>query len=224
MAVVASKQMAFISETFTSRIEQRKSTMKNILAFVLLGACVIGCEPEKKEDITPPTASTTTIEAPSEPSIGDRLATINSVSEAWNACLPFMKDKGIDDDINEGSICFAEWGTHHFLWNMVSVSQDETTPGLIKKNPDMERGKRMCATGTIIQIRQEGSLSTGLLQSYAGYLYNFTNVGSSGSLVERNEARLCGFVVGTYSYRNSGGGVGHAVDLVGMWDLNHVAQ
>lgn len=81
---------------------------------------------------------------------------------------------------------------------------------------------RICATGRIIEIHEDksGKASNGLLRSYSGTLYHFEAFGSSGTLTERGQGRFCGFVVGQFHYRNSGGGgVGHAVDVLGVWDF-----
>lgn len=90
---------------------------------------------------------------------------------------------------------------------------------------DEERGKRVCFTGTIIQIAVEktdfGKFNAGLLKVgyYDTTLFSFLNVGSSGTLVAYDQARFCGVVVGKHDYSNSAGGTGHAIQVVGMWDL-----
>ncbi len=55
--------------------------------------------------------------------------------------------------------------------------------------------------------------------SNGGNIYRFLAAGSSGTLVPQSYGRFCGVVTGTYDYSNSGGGTGHAVEMVGMFDL-----
>ncbi len=77
--------------------------------------------------------------------------------------------------------------------------------------------------GKIIQIAVEkediGKFHVGLIISDAGNLYRFLGVRSSGTLVGDSRAKFCGVVTGKYDYSNSAGGTGHAVKLVGMFDL-----
>jgi hypothetical protein len=109
-------------------------------------------------------------------------------------------------------------------WVDVGVQKDETSPALVRKDPDEARAKRMCTSGQLVQIAvvkldNGAKLSEGLLESNAGNLYHYLGAGSSGELVEQSYARFCGVVIGTYDYSNSAGGTGHAVEIVGMFDL-----
>ena len=127
--------------------------------------------------------------------------------------------------IDPGALVFGAWAAARMKWEDVAVAKDETTPKLVFKDPDEERGKRVCFTGQIIQIAVEkspfGKFTNGLLSVgyYDTTLFHFLNVGSSGSLVDGNQARFCGVVIGRYDYSNSGGGTGHAIQVVGIWDL-----
>jgi len=64
-----------------------------------------------------------------------------------------------------------------------------------------------------------GKHFVGLVMSNAGNLFHFDAVGSTGTLVGTNYARICGVITGLYDYSNSAGGTGHAVQIVGMFDL-----
>jgi hypothetical protein len=109
--------------------------------------------------------------------------------------------------------------------------QDHPTRAIAEGNAegrDENRGKRLCAPGVLIEIAVEKASSTkkaasGLLMSDAGNLFRFYALGSSGELVAQSRARLCGVVTGRFDYSNSAGGTGHAVKIVGMFDLpeNH---
>jgi len=144
------------------------------------------------------------------------------------ATLAFAEFRGSMIDAygedSKGAEQFASWGALNMEWSDVFVAPDETTFARVQKDPSEERGLRMCSSGDIIEIHAGrtmtgGQIARGLLNSDAGHLYRFIAVKSSGDLGERSRATLCGFVVGTYDYPNSGGGTGHAVAVVGMFDL-----
>jgi hypothetical protein len=173
-----------------------------------------------------PTVETPALPAPKPtPSKADRLMAATRASDAFDIALPDMKDKYADIDL--GTAMFSIWASGKMQWSDLIISADETTPGLVRKEPDSERGKRMCSSGSIVEIHAASkpgvSMSEGLLLGHSGNLYRFIAVGSSGSLVQNSEARFCGYVTGLYDYPNSGGGTGHAIKQVGMFDLpeNH---
>ena len=136
---------------------------------------------------------------------------------------PYMEDT-VDQD-SAGAVMLAAWASRNMKWTDVAVATDETSYALVRKDSDAARGKRICTSGQIIQIEvykfQSGDrpLSEGLLMSNGGNLYNYIAAGSSGTLVEQSYARFCGVVTGKYDYSNSAGGEGHAVEMVGMFDL-----
>jgi len=124
---------------------------------------------------------------------------------------------------SEGTRLLVVWALSRMTWDAVGVEKDETTHGKVLKDVELERGKRLCWRGTLLQIAADRSLGdavyTGLLYSSQGDLYHFYGVGSSGDLVEDSYGRFCGVVTGKYDYDNSGGGTSHAIELVGMFDL-----
>ncbi len=135
---------------------------------------------------------------------------------------PLMDDT--EDRDSDGAVLLALWASKHMTWTDVAVKKDETSFALVRKDSDEARGKRLCTSGQIVQIEVQkvpgaGKVSEGLLMSNAGNIYNFIAVGSSGDLVQQSYARFCGVVTGNYDYANSGGGQGHAVEAVGMFDL-----
>ncbi len=147
--------------------------------------------------------------------------TKKSASEAFAVARPFMVDQA--NDTSAGGALFAVWSLEHLRWTDVAVTHDETTFARVRKDVDAERGKRLCVGGAIIQIeavkQPQGTLFDGLLLSVDGELHHFLAVKSTGDLVKNSTGRLCGFVTGRYDYSNSGGGTGHAIDVVGMFDL-----
>lgn len=142
-------------------------------------------------------------------------------ADALAMAQPLMVD--VQNDDSDGAALFGLWAAKRMAWLDVAVPKDETTWALTMKDSDETRGKRLCASGSIVQIEVEktaaGKLGTGLLRSYGGNLYRFFAAGSTGDLVESSDCRLCGVIAGKYDYSNSAGGTGHAVALVGMFDL-----
>jgi hypothetical protein len=128
-----------------------------------------------------------------------------------------------DDETSRGALMLALWANTRLRWSDVAVDKNETSFALIRKDSDASRGKRLCIRGTLIQIQKEGggdaTFFTGLMLTGNSQLASFIAVGSTGELVERRSARFCGVVIGRYDYSNSGGGKGHAVSVVGMFDL-----
>ena len=136
-----------------------------------------------------------------------------------------VKDKmsDTDDETSPGALLLALWSSDRLKWPDVAVAKNETSFALIRKDSDANRGKRMCIRGQIIQIQKEKgdgmSLFSGLMLAGSGDITSFIAAGNTGALVARSRTRLCGVVIGTYDYSNSGGGKGHAISLVGMFDL-----
>jgi hypothetical protein len=163
-------------------------------------------------------------EEATQESIDNLLATMHAMSwsEAFGVSKGTMRDTTAE--ISAGAQLFAWWSARHMRWSDVFVPTDETTVGRVHKDSSEELGKRMCSVGSIIEIhaqkpRSGGHLADGLFTSDAGNLYEFVAAGDTGDLVADSRTTLCGAVVGTFDYPNSAGGVGHAVALVGMFDL-----
>jgi hypothetical protein len=117
---------------------------------------------------------------------------------------------------------FAVWSAGKLLWGELQLVE-ETTRAKVMKDPSAERGKRLCASGTIGEIKTDRSVVTPLyiggLVTPAMNVVRFIAAGSSGDLVENTAARICGIVTGTQAYSNSIGGTTHAVHVVGLFDL-----
>ena len=158
---------------------------------------------------------------PPKESIFDKVKKETTLEGALILSKPLMTDT--HNEHSPGETVLTVWALQHMKWADVGVVKDETTFKLVKKDSDEEKGKRLCATGRLIQISVEktnlGKVYSGLLITNSRDIYSFSNVGSSGSLVEEDRVRTCGIVIGNYSYSNSGGGTGHTVQLVGMFDL-----
>lgn len=158
---------------------------------------------------------------PPEPNVWDMVLAANSLDGALKVTQPLMGEKFNED--STGTMLLAVWAMKKLTWDAVSVKKDETSFKLVMKDSEEEKGKRLCVRGTIIQIavdRSElGKVYKGLLVDRRMQIYRFFAAGSTGSLVGMSKARFCGVVTGRYDYSNSAGGTGHAISLVGMFDL-----
>ena len=160
------------------------------------------------------------VAAPVETNL-DRVAKLATFAEA----MAFTKPK-MDDSVNkldEGTALLALWSAKGLVWADVAVTKNETTFAAVLKDPDEARGKRVCVSGSIVEIEVEkvrtGKIFDGLLHDYAGNLYKFSAVRGTGDLVAQSQTRMCGVITGKYDYSNSAGGTGHAIKIVGIFDL-----
>jgi hypothetical protein len=176
-----------------------------------------------------PSASVATDPAPvpeapaskAEPTLFEKMRDVPTLSAAVAATSDMAADSV--NKLSPMTIALTAWGLSHMKLADVAVKRNETSFALVRKDSDETRGKRMCVSGLIIEIAVEktsyGKVNQGLLMSGQGDLYHFSTTGSSGELVEKSRARLCGVTTGNYEYSNSGGGTGHAIQIVGMFDL-----
>jgi hypothetical protein len=203
--------------------------MSRSIALVALLLCV-ACgksvpppvpEPVAKVPDQPPAPERAPEPPPREESFAEILAKIPSLQGALDVTRDDMSDEF--NKVSSGAIALSIWAAQRMRWTDVAVPKDETSFALVQKDSDEARGKRMCVTGKLIQIAVEktdfGKIHEGLLMTYGYKLFHFMTVGSSGELVQDSRARICGVVTGKYDYSNSGGGTGHAVQIVGMFDL-----
>jgi hypothetical protein len=155
---------------------------------------------------------------PKEPNPTEVILTKETTNEAFNYAKIAM-----DETMNQSSMgtqLFAFWANVKMKWSDVDISKDETSFGMVKKDIDPERGKRMCWSGSIVQIQKTPDMGfNGILMTKKGNVIHYYAAGSTGELVEKSSARFCGFVTGLFSYGNTGGGVTHGIDMVGMFKL-----
>lgn len=124
------------------------------------------------------------------------------------------------EDVSVGALLLAVWSNDKMRWADVAVPRNETSFGKIKKDPDAARGRRMCIRGTVVQISKAlGSMYSGVFGTDDYNFVRYEAAGSTGELIERSRARLCGVVTGVLTYRSAGGRTIHAVHMVGMFDL-----
>lgn len=158
-------------------------------------------------------------EEPKPPSIVEQLAAAD-YPRAIAMTVPLMTDTV--DDLSTGAAMLALWAAAKMRWSDVVVGENETSIGLVKKDSSAARGKRMCIWGTIIQIAKEEDtprIFRGNLVTAGREFVHFLAVGSTGDLIERSSARICGVVTGAYAYANVAGGQTQSVQIVGMFEL-----
>ena len=206
--------------------------MKNkvfVAAMVVLAMVVFACAEEKApvpETTATPVVSASATAAP-EPSASvhpsDAIKALPSFKEALEFARPHMADVDSDgdDDASLGWQYLTSWARVKMRWEDAAPKLPETTIALVKKDPDDERGKRLCITGAIVQIERKGKLGAytgGILSEHD--VVRFAAVRSTGDITkETRSAKFCGVVTNKVSYKNAVGGTTHAVQMVGMFDL-----
>ena len=96
----------------------------------------------------------------------DRASVLSKTSLADAIAATKPKMTNTNARLDEGAALFALWASKNLTWNDLS-SLVETTPALFRKDPDAERGKRLCVSGTINEIRAEKTLATRLVEDRA---------------------------------------------------------
>lgn len=202
--------------------------MNKIVVGVLLAfACSLGgCCGKKTEKPTPePSKPAANVPAPTPtppppPDPKTEMRAKDTLPEAIAYAKPLMEDTR--NDLDKGTVLLVDWLARKPSWGAINALP-ETSVAKVLKDSDAERGKRICAGGTVVQIASDkidgkkifnGTFMTGDVK----YIAYFA-VASTGSLVERSPGKFCGVVTGTHSYSNTGGGTTHAIRVVGMFDL-----
>jgi hypothetical protein len=125
--------------------------------------------------------------------------------------------------VSVGAARLAIWGAENMRWAELQKLPDAKY-GLVMKDPDNQRGQKLCASGQVIEIAVDRSVPgnkifIGGMYDNDGRIYRFVALQSTGEIMANSRARFCGVVTGQQHYQNSLGGVAHAVHLVGMFDL-----
>jgi hypothetical protein len=126
-----------------------------------------------------------------------------------------------------GTLVLIGWSNRHLRWQDVAVDHDETSAALLKKDPDAQKGKRICVSGKIAAmnpVRTDSALYwNGLLAAPRDRAFAFSAVGTAGTLAAGSDARVCGVVTGHGNVTTPAGRPAPAIVLVGMFDLpeNH---
>jgi hypothetical protein len=151
----------------------------------------------------------------------ERILEIDTFLSAVAYAKPSMADSV--EMVDEGTLLIFAWAQKRLRWGDVNVARNETSPALVRKDPDAERGKRACVRGTIVEIKvfrlDFGRGYEGLLMTNDVQFVKFGAVGSTGTLVADSPARFCGVVTGEHAFANVSGGQTRTVLMVGMFDL-----
>jgi hypothetical protein len=143
-----------------------------------------------------------------QPTIETRIAQAATFAEAVALAKPAMADSR--DEVPAAAALLARYGK--LRWS--DVEADETTVAKVQKDSEAERGKRLCAEGTIEWITRRDverrKVFVGRLVLSDGDAVAFVAAGTTGELVKRDRGKLCGVVTGTS---------GNDVAVVGMFDL-----
>lgn len=178
-------------------------------------------QPPVAAPATPTTMAppTTTEHTPVQPAAAPRPRAPESLAEAIAAYRPEMDDT--QEKLSQGAKRLIAWSLDRLTWRELQEVK-ETSIALVAKDSDEERGRRLCVSGSVIEIRAQ---RVDELKIYDGGIHvggdvvRFTALGSSGAIVAHGWARFCGIVTGVFSYSNTGGGTTHAIHAVGMFDL-----
>jgi len=194
-----------------------------IVSIPLLGlvALAIAAPPTRRHE-SAPTPATVVAPAPGPVEISpmQRVLRAPTLAHAIGETMAHMTDT--TDGPSAGALMLAIWLRERGTWADVAPAQDETSLGKVKKDSEAERGKRMCARGTIVQIAKEQAIDgafSGNIFTSVGNVVNFVSFGSTGELVARSRARFCGIVTGNYAFENVAGGQTQSVQMVGAFDL-----
>lgn len=191
-----------------------------VIAAMFLALVACG---KKTDDPSPTNPSNSYNESPQN-NAGIALSSLKNLptlSAAIAATRLKMEERN-DGMPSMGAVQLAIWGHDKMRWTDIQALP-ATKWAVVKKDPEVVRGQRICTSGSIIEIQTDRStgnpLFIGGMGDEAGNIYRFVAVGSSGDLVAESNARFCGVVTNAVSYPNSMGGIGHAIQLVGLFDL-----
>ncbi len=167
--------------------------------------------PPAKQDKPLVTAPSPTPEPPRpspKPSIETRVAQAATLAEAIALAKPSMGSS--TEELPPGAALLANY--RKLRWSDVEAM--ETIVARVQKDPEPERGKRLCAEGEIERITRR---DVGARKVFVGRLVlpdgdgvAFVAVGTTGELLKRMSARFCGVVIGMS---------GNDVAMLGMFDL-----
>ncbi|MCQ8116126.1 hypothetical protein [Methylomonas rosea] len=183
-------------------------------------------EPEK-QNTAPESIQTPSQHIEKEPSEEDKrkavIALIRSytLQQVIDLTKPEMEDiQG--GDISKGTAMLALWASTNLKWDELT-DLPNTKHGLVMKDSAPQLGKRLCVKGQVIEIERDRTIDeplySGGMFDDAARIYRFLAVASTGEIVANTHVGFCGIVTGQQHYPNSAGGMAHAVQLVGMFDL-----
>jgi hypothetical protein len=103
-----------------------------------------------------------------------------SLKDAIGVARPRMENTVSRVDV--GAALFAIWASKKLTWEALN-ELPETSPALFRKDPDAERGKRLCMSGRIENIRAEKTFAGRLLEDRTLPLVERSPSGGSKPLI-----------------------------------------
>ncbi len=87
-----------------------------------------------------------------------------SLPDAIEVARPMMNNTVGKLDV--GSALLAMWASKNLSWQALDALP-ETSPALFKRDPEAERGRRLCMSGTVLEIRAEKTMANRLVEDKA---------------------------------------------------------
>lgn len=129
---------------------------------------------------------------------------------------PAFKDRQGEND--PATDILVAWARRHGVDQGQLAAMPATTPEAFAKNPAAERGKRLCVSGTIFEIRASGDTRIVRLLTDTKDVVTALTVGDTTGLAEDRKARFCGVATGLFTYKTGEGEAVESVRAVGSFD------
>lgn len=189
-----------------------------LLAWVVgLAAVVAGCQGDKEPPVLVPVADGP-VRLPPAAGEGETAPTLDAAIERFRAS--FADGVGMP---SEGTMRLAVWAASNLTWAALESAKPETTLAALSHGVEPERGKRLCESGEVVDLRDDTShgvrLAMGVLAKGAGMPVHFVAAGSTEGVAAKRTARLCGIVTGRLRLRDATGRDVEHVQVVGMFDV-----
>ncbi|MEZ4232181.1 MAG: hypothetical protein R3B89_23595 [Polyangiaceae bacterium] len=148
-----------------------------------------------------------------------------SLAEAIASVRPLM---GMREGVDYGGMYLSAWIDVHLQWNEFGTIP-QTSVRAVLKDPLGERGKLLCVSGSVVEIRVNRDFARpfflGTLATQGLLFVTFVAVRSTDGVVADTTGVFCGIATGDFTYTNMAGGRTTSALAVGMFDLpqNHGA-
>lgn len=196
--------------------------MEKLIIIAVVLAALVACKaaPSTKTTPKPETSVAVTAEkAPLQPS--EEVMTKTTLAEAVAFVRPHCADA--KETLSPGSILLTLWAKD-YLTAPALDRLPSTTYKAVQRDSEEERGKKICTTGKVVQIRRDRAELWGTKKVWEGVIMlpsldalHFIAVGEVADITEGTTATYCGVVIGRYSYGNTRGGTALAVTTVGLF-------